>query len=408
MTTPSSSTDIQIRMIGPRGPVRTFLTWLGITLLFSIMWFVLFSQENLRLDDKEAVVWIAVFAVVCGTIVSYMMFKYDRSRFAWSYLSLEPHAIRWYWPPVMTELPYGDLWAAHREGRGRSERLVMRGRTGKQVIQLSIRNTWNAASIEPLLASISERVKELPDGARLLDEMAVRRAVAALMSRRATATLCLAAILVLIFGVEVAAGALRDPARILALGANSAERVADGELFRLATANLLHAGLWHLAANVLVLVSLGAMYEPLLGAGKFLSIFLISALAGAAASSMIAQHEIAVGASTGIAGLLGAYAVILWRRPHQLPMPTSKWDWLNLAYAFILPALIYRNIDHAGHLGGFVAGVLLMSAFLWRTDLLELHIRYRLLSRLTAGFLIVLFLTAAAIVFQQVRGLQIW
>lgn len=408
MTTPSSSTDLQIRMIGSRGPVKTFLTWLGITLVFSAMWFFLFSQESLSFDDKEAVVWIAVFAVVFGTAVTALMFHFDRSRFAWSYLSLEPHAVRWYWPPSITELPYDDLWTAHREGRGRGERIVMRGRTTKPVIQLSIQNVWSPASVEPLLASISARVRELPDGARLHEEMAARRVVAALMSRRATATICIAAVLVLVFGVEVAFGVFKDPARLLALGANSAERVADGELFRLATANLLHAGLWHLLANVFVLVSLGAMFEGLLGAGKFLSIFLTAALAGAAASAVIAQHEISVGASTGIAGLLGMYAVILWRLPHQLPMPTSKWDWFNLAYAFIFPALIYHNIDHAGHAGGFVAGVLLMLAFTWKTDLLELHSRHRLLSRLTACLLVAIFLAAATVVFQQVRGMQIW
>jgi rhomboid protease GluP len=233
----------------------------------------------------------------------------------------------------------------------------------------------------------------------LQEEISKRRALAALTNRRPVATWCMTVVLVLVFFVEVATGALQEPSRLLALGANSAERVADGELFRLATANLLHGSLSHLMMNAAVLLGFGALIEPLVGSARFLTIFLASSLAGAAASALLAQHAISVGASTGISGLLGAYAVILKLRPEQLPIAPAKGDWIRLVAAFALPPLLIPKVDNAGHMGGLAAGLLLMFAALWKSDLVELQRRHRLFSRVAAGVLIVLFLASAAVIF---------
>jgi hypothetical protein len=60
--------------------------------------------------------------------------------------------------------------------------------------------------------------------------------------------------------------------------------VATGEWWRLLTAPFLHAGLWHVGINMIALWVLGGLLEPLLGRWRFVSVYLVSALAGAVAS----------------------------------------------------------------------------------------------------------------------------
>ena len=71
------------------------LVWLGTAVLSSVVCFLLFSRELSSFGDVEAVIWLAVLAVLFGTAVTGMLFLFGRGRFPWSYLSLEPHAVRW-------------------------------------------------------------------------------------------------------------------------------------------------------------------------------------------------------------------------------------------------------------------------------------------------------------------------
>ena len=52
-------------------------------------------------------------------------------------------------------------------------------------------------------------------------------------------------------------------------------------------------------------------------------------------------------------------------------------------------------------MGGLAAGLLLMFAALWKSDLVEIQSRHRLLSRVAAGVLIAVFLASAAMVTGQ-------
>lgn len=72
----------------------------------------------------------------------------------------------------------------------------------------------------------------------------------------------------------------------------------------------LHANLFHIIVNVLVLLILGFRIEPTVGGWKTFAVFLGSGFGGVLFSSLVSPHELAVGASTAIIGL--NTAMIAW------------------------------------------------------------------------------------------------
>lgn len=155
----------------------------------------------------------------------------------------------------------------------------------------------------------------------------------------------------------------------------------------------LHAGLEHLAMNVVWLAIFATPVARRYGAGPLLILFFAASAAGALAFAATTLPEIAlmVGASGGVAGLTGAairfmfqpvlYAVhpvtgekvILGRRlasiREVLSYPTARnfaliWIVLNAAVP-LLPLLTGANVQIAwqAHLGGFFAGFFLVPLF---------------------------------------------
>ena len=134
--------------------------------------------------------------------------------------------------------------------------------------------------------------------------------------------------------------------------------VAAGQYYRLLTAAFLHAGLLHIAFNMLALLSLGPTVEAALGRGRFLALYLLSALGGSVLSFLVSPPTtLGVGASGAIFGLFGAYYVLV-RRVGGATGPILGNIGLNLVITFTLPI-----IDWRAHVGGLVAGTLLAAAF---------------------------------------------
>jgi len=85
--------------------------------------------------------------------------------------------------------------------------------------------------------------------------------------------------------------------------------VSQGELWRLLTPTLVHASLFHLAMNVLALHMLGPTVEALLGRKRFAAVYALSAVAGNGLAWWMGSSgfTMAVGASSSVSGLFGAY-----------------------------------------------------------------------------------------------------
>ncbi len=130
--------------------------------------------------------------------------------------------------------------------------------------------------------------------------------------------------------------------------------VAEGEWWRLISNGFLHAGLLHLAVNMISLWSLGTLLEPRVGRLRFGLLYASSLLAGSLGALALQPDALHVGASGAIFGLFGA--VIAFQLSRGLnPFATSVGPLLvlNLLITFGVP-----GISIGGHVGGLVGGLL--------------------------------------------------
>jgi rhomboid protease GluP len=212
-----------------------------------------------------------------------------------------------------------------------------------------------------LQAEIRQRLEQQRGGDELLARMDRREAIGqAAWATRPLATFVLLGSVVLGFGIMELGDATSTPLGLIEYGANAPALVAEGQWFRLFSANFLHANALHLYMNGLGLWALGSLLERLMGPWRLTSVYLLSALGGSLASTLAAQAAFSVGASTAIFGLLGAMAVVNWRFGSELPggfrQPRRWWIFI-LGVNGALPLLV-PQIDVAAHVGGFASGAL--------------------------------------------------
>ncbi|HEY3377611.1 MAG TPA: rhomboid family intramembrane serine protease [Armatimonadota bacterium] len=153
------------------------------------------------------------------------------------------------------------------------------------------------------------------------------------------------------------------------------------------TAMFMHAGFLHLAGNMLYLWIFGNNVEDIMGSGRFLLFYLLCGIIATAAhiASDPASHLPSLGASGAIAGVLGAYLVrfpraqvdtclfilIFWT-VIRLPAFIVLAGWFILQL-FQGVASLSTGTEHGGtafwaHIGGFVAGMVLVFVFQRRGD----------------------------------------
>lgn len=133
---------------------------------------------------------------------------------------------------------------------------------------------------------------------------------------------------------------------------------ANFQPWRLVTVTLVHAGIWHVALNMLALWALGRSLEPLLGRMRFLALYLLSALGGSVLVALLAPATWVVGASGAVWGLLGAMFVI-GRHLGANVTAIAVILGLNLVITF-LPG---SNISWQAHIGGGLVGLLVGFVF---------------------------------------------
>jgi len=144
-------------------------------------------------------------------------------------------------------------------------------------------------------------------------------------------------------------------------GALYGPAVADGDWWRLISAAFLHAGPIHLLFNMLALWWFGRSLEHVIGPGRFLGIYLASALAGSAGAILLTPMRPTVGASGAVFGILGAGLVLERKRVYVFGGSAMAIIVINLILTFTI-----SSISIGGHLGGLAAGIasmLLLSRF---------------------------------------------
>jgi membrane associated rhomboid family serine protease len=158
---------------------------------------------------------------------------------------------------------------------------------------------------------------------------------------------------------------------------------------------LLHADLTHLGFNAVWLLAFASPVARRFGAGRFLLFFAVTVAAGALAYLVVHPGELApmVGASAGISGMMGAAArfafepggsLDMWHgdREHADKVPAAPllaalrnprvvtfvgvWFALNLLFglgSLSIAGAGSQSVAWEAHVGGFLAGLLLFSAF---------------------------------------------
>ncbi len=224
----------------------------------------------------------------------------------------------------------------------------------------------------------------------------VSRAAGSATGAVVTKTLIAVNIAVFLVSVAQGSGALSPSNEFVDRWALNGFDVADGEWWRLITGAFLHASLIHLAFNMLMLWWFGQALETALGRGRFLGVYLVSALAGSAGALLLTSPGTnTVGASGAVFGILGAGLVLERRQIYVFGGGALFVVVLNVIFTFAV-----SNISIGGHLGGLVGGMLAVLA-------LSAAGRHPVYGRLDAmSVLILLGLAAASVLvaYLRVRG----
>ena len=127
------------------------------------------------------------------------------------------------------------------------------------------------------------------------------------------------------------------------------------EPWRLLTSVFLHAGLMHLAFNLLAIASIGPRIEEIYGKATMAGIFILTGVIASFASiSIRAGNGVGIGASGALMGLIGLAAGYGHRagrgRGHGLRDDMLKWSGYTFVFGFAVGA------DNWAHLFGLVAG----------------------------------------------------
>ncbi|MDE3079619.1 MAG: rhomboid family intramembrane serine protease [Paracoccaceae bacterium] len=128
--------------------------------------------------------------------------------------------------------------------------------------------------------------------------------------------------------------------------------------------SFLHGGILHVGMNMMALISLGRPVSQRLGQGRYLALYLLSAIGGGLGFALITYTtELMVGASGALFGLAGAILAWAWadrRRFGQSRVEVARVLARPLAYLVGINVVMFwalsGGLAWGCHLGGFVTG----------------------------------------------------
>jgi rhomboid protease GluP len=201
----------------------------------------------------------------------------------------------------------------------------------------------------------------------------------AILTRPATFTIIFLVANIFVFLLMTLYGGSENPETLRAFGAKFNSLINEGQWWRFVTPVFMHIGPVHLIFNMYGLWMLGPYVERLYGSAKFVVFWVVSGIAGVAASYLTVvrpgMHDgplgsflfrsldgPSAGASGALFGLIGVLFVFGIKFRHELPdgfkrafgtgmLPTIL---INLFIGYVFPF-----IDNAAHLGGLACGAAL-------------------------------------------------
>jgi len=154
-------------------------------------------------------------------------------------------------------------------------------------------------------------------------------------------------------------------------------------MLTLATSMFLHGGVMHVGGNMLYLWIFGNNIEDVMGHGRFIVFYLLCGMAAAYAHAITAPGSLVpmIGASGAISGVLGAYLLLFPRarvltlipfgivmHMEYIPAAWLLGFWIVLQF---FSGTLSLGTEGGGvawfaHVGGFLAGMVLIHAFIRR------------------------------------------
>lgn len=159
-------------------------------------------------------------------------------------------------------------------------------------------------------------------------------------------------------------------------GKNSVLILEDGEVYRLLTPILLHAGVLHLLGNVAVQLETGVFFEQEWGSLRWMVVYLASAVGSSVLSVICMPLAVSVGSSGAVMGLFGGkLAEVLLRacdkhrtQQDRVAHQVRKEQCCIVTASVVLVMLFsfIPFVDWAAHLGGLIAGFVVgLMIFAW-------------------------------------------
>jgi membrane associated rhomboid family serine protease len=135
--------------------------------------------------------------------------------------------------------------------------------------------------------------------------------------------------------------------------------ISDSVL-RLFTSMFIHANIAHISFNLFALAYMGGFAERSVGVSRYLTLYIVSGIAGGLLHGIVASYvlfngdSILIGASGAISGVLGISAALGNIRGYY-------WLVIQILYVFI-GSFTSLSIAFVAHVGGFVTGLFLTKA----------------------------------------------
>lgn len=148
------------------------------------------------------------------------------------------------------------------------------------------------------------------------------------------------------------------------MGGKSTTLIRKGEIWRLVTPIVLHAGLLHIVMNLIFQLHFGFTFELRWGTPRFIGVYLMTGIGASLMSAVVNASAVSVGASGALFGLLGAdftYLIMNWE-----DIPGHKMEMCTIVFVVIINFLMSsvpsaaggdNAVDWAAHLGGLITGI---------------------------------------------------
>ncbi|MFD1432012.1 rhomboid family intramembrane serine protease [Lacticaseibacillus yichunensis] len=172
-------------------------------------------------------------------------------------------------------------------------------------------------------------------------------------------TYALLAVTISVFALETLAGGSESVTVLIRFGARYNTAIWMGEWWRFITPIFLHIGLTHILMNGLTLYFLGVLCEQVFGHWRFLTIYLVSGIAGNVASFVFNPDVVSAGASTALFGLMGAFLLLGDTFRHQPQVGAVARQFAVFAAINLIFNLFSSSVDIYGHIGGLIGGFLI-------------------------------------------------